>query len=43
MAYRSADLSQIKDSRRRADIARIQRLIALPYEMSDDEISAVFS
>lgn len=42
MAYRSADLSQIKDSKRRAEIARIQRLIALPYEMTDDEISAVF-
>lgn len=42
IAYRSADLSQIKDSKRRAEIARIQQLIALPYEMTDDEISAVF-
>lgn len=42
IAYRSADLSQIKDSKRRTEIARIQQLIALPYEMTDDEISAVF-
>lgn len=42
IAYRSADLSQIKDSKRRAEIARIQQQIALPYEMTDDEISSVF-
>jgi hypothetical protein len=43
IAYRSADLSRIKDSKRRAEIARIQQQIALPYEMTDDEISAVFA
>lgn len=42
ISIRSTDLGSIKNDAYRAKIARLQRLIALPYEMSDDEISAVF-
>jgi len=42
IAYRSADLSKIKDDAERHRIMEIQRRIAIPYEMTDDEISAVF-
>ena len=42
IAYRSADLSKIKDDAERMRIMEIQRRIAIPYEMTDDEISAVF-
>lgn len=42
IAYRSADLSRIKDDAERHRIMRIQRQIAIPYEMTDDDISAVF-
>lgn len=42
IAYRSADLSKIKSDAERRRIMEIQRRIAIPYEMTDDEISAVF-
>lgn len=42
IAYRSADLSKIKNDAERQRIMEIQRRIAIPYEMTDDEISAVF-
>lgn len=42
IAYRSADISKIKDDAERHRIMEIQRRIAIPYEMTDDEISAVF-
>ena len=42
IAYRSADISKIKDDAERHRIMEIQRRIAIPYEMTDDEISAIF-
>lgn len=39
---RSTDLSQIKDKERRNQIAKIQRQIALPFEMDDDDMAAIF-
>lgn len=42
IAYRSIDLSKIKSDAERQRIMEIQRRIAIPYEMTDDEISAVF-
>lgn len=39
---RSADISQIKDDARRQQIARIQRQIALPFEIDEDDMAAVF-
>lgn len=41
IAYRSCDLSQIKNQAERSRIARIQRQIALPYEYDDEMIGAV--
>lgn len=41
IAYRSCDLSQIKNRAERTRIARIQRQIALPYEYDDEMIGAV--
>lgn len=40
MAYRSIDLSTIKDPKEQARIARIQRSIAIPFEYDDDMIGA---
>ncbi len=39
---RSTDLSKIKDKERRNQIAAVQRIIALPFEMDDDDMAAVF-
>lgn len=39
---RSTDLSKIKDKERRNQIAAIQRIIALPFEMDDDDMAAIF-
>lgn len=43
IAYRSADLSQIKNESERRRIMRIQRAVALPFEMDDEDIGAAFS
>lgn len=40
--YRSKDLSQIRNESERKRIARIQRQIALPFEMDDDDMAAIF-
>jgi len=40
--YRSRDLSQIKNESERKRIARIQRRIALPFEMDEDDMAAIF-
>jgi len=42
MAYRSVNLGEIKDSKERARILRIQRSIAIPFELDDEDIGAVF-
>lgn len=42
IGYRSADLSQIKNEAERKRIARIQQQIALPFEMDEDDIAAIF-
>lgn len=42
IAYRSTDLSQIKNEAERKRIARIQQQLALPFEMDEDDIAAVF-
>lgn len=39
---RSTDLSEIKNKERRNQIAAIQRIIALPFEMDDDDMAAIF-
>ena len=39
---RSTDLSKIKDKERRNQIAAIQRIIALPFEMDDDDMAVIF-
>lgn len=39
---RSTDLSKIRDKERRNQIAAIQRIIALPFEMDDDDMAAIF-
>jgi hypothetical protein len=39
---RRCDLSKIKDQKRRAQIARIQRQIALPFGLDDGDIADVF-
>lgn len=39
---RSKNLSQIKDKERRNQIAKIQRQIALPFELDDDDVAAIF-
>lgn len=41
IAYRSANLSEIKDKHERQRIAKIQRQIALPYELDDEMIGAM--
>lgn len=43
IAYRSADLNKIRDKYERARIARIQKQIALPYELDDAAIGAIFA
>lgn len=40
--YRSVDLSQIKNEAERKRIARIQRQIALPFELDDEDMAAIF-
>lgn len=40
IAYRGADLNQIKNDAERKRIRKIKRAIALPYEMSDGAIGA---
>jgi len=40
IAYRSADLNQIKNDAEKKRIRKIKRAIALPYEMSDGAIGA---
>lgn len=42
IAYRSADISQIRNKAERARIARIQKQIALPYEFDDEAIGEIF-
>ena len=42
IGYRSTDLSQIKNEAERKRIARIQQRIALPFEMDEDDIAAIF-
>lgn len=42
IGIRSADLSKIKDRDRQNQLAVMQRLIALPFEMDDDDIAAIF-
>lgn len=39
---RSTDLSKIKDNDRRNQIAAMQRRIALPFEMDEDDMAAMF-
>lgn len=41
IAYRSTDLGKIKDSTERQRIAKIQRQIALPFEIDDEMIGAM--
>ncbi len=41
VGYRSTDLNEIPDKRRRAQIAKIQRQIALPFELDDEMIGAM--
>ena len=41
IAYRGADLGQIKDPAERKRIAKIQRQIALPFEIDDEMIGAM--
>lgn len=41
IAYRSTDLSKIKDQSERQRIAKIQRQIALPFEIDDEMIGAM--
>ena len=41
IAYRSTDLGKIKDKSERQRIAKIQRQIALPFEISDEMIGAM--
>ena len=41
IAYRSANLNDIKTPDERRRVARIQRRIAIPYKMDDDMIGAV--
>lgn len=43
IAYRSADLNKIRDKHERARIARIQKQIALPFELDDAAIGEIFS
>lgn len=42
IGIRSADLSKIKDRDRRNQLAVMQRLIALPFEMDDGDVAAIF-
>ena len=41
IGYRSTDLNDIPDKRQRALIAKIQRQIALPFELDDEMIGAM--
>ena len=41
IGYRSIDLNEIPDKRQRAQIAKIQRQIALPFEFDDEMIGAM--
>lgn len=41
ISYRGTDLGKIKDPSQRAEIARIQKQIALPYEYTDEMIGAM--
>ena len=41
IAYRGADLSQIKNESERRRVARIQRMLALPFAYDDEMIGAV--
>lgn len=41
--YRSVDLNQIKDKNEKKRIKKIKRSIALPYEMSDEQIGAALA
>ena len=43
IAYRSADLSKIRDKNERARIARIQKRIALPFAPDDEMIGEIFA
>lgn len=42
IAYRGADLGQIKNEAERKRVMRMQQLFALPYELDDEDIGAVF-
>lgn len=41
--YRNLDLNQIKNKDEKKRIRKIKRAIAIPYEMSDDEIGQAFT
>lgn len=43
IAYRSADLSLIKNEAERKRIMRMQQFYALPFELDDEDIGAVFA
>ena len=43
MGYRNINLAEIKDSKERARIGKIQRCIALPTQMEDKDIGDIFS
>lgn len=43
IAYRSADLSLIKNEAERKRIMRMQQIYALPFELDDEDIGAVFA
>lgn len=42
ICYRSIDLGQIKDESERRRIMKLKQLYALPYELEEDDIGAVF-
>lgn len=42
IGIRSTDLSKITDKKRRAQIAAVQRRIALPFQLDDGDIAEVF-
>jgi len=43
IAYRSADLNQIKDKNEKKRIRRLKRAVAVPHVMTDEEIAAGFA
>ena len=43
IAYRSADLNQIKDQNEKKRIRKLKRAVAIPHIMTDEEIGAEFA